>query len=149
MSGYCKTGKPGRIVGSSERQGPREDVNIPVNLERILLAAAGDDEFLGRFLSDPAGAAMQEGFDLTGSERAMLSALERRDLGKLVERFRPERIRKSRFARHVAAAVAGSMIISVVACDVAKGGGAGPDLPDAEVDADVAEEVEEDPEEED
>ena len=144
MSGYGKTGKPGPVVGSVTRQGPRDDVRIPVNLERVLLAAAGDDAFLGRLLDDPAGAAEQGGYELTDSERAMLSALGRGELESLVERLRPERIGRSRFARNVAAAVAGSMIVSVVACDIAEKG-AGPEL---DAGTDVAEEAEDDPVEE-
>jgi hypothetical protein len=46
----------------------------------------------------------------------------------MIDRLAPERRKRSRFARQVAAAVAGSVIISVSACGEDTSKGVGPDL---------------------
>jgi len=99
--------------GFSRRQMPRMGMEIPINLERILMDAARDEAFRERLLEDPAGTAVAGGFELTGTERAMLAAMDRSMLEAMVRRFGAPRARRSGFAKGVAAAMAGSMIISV------------------------------------
>lgn len=129
MGDYGKTGKPGEVRGSCERHGLRTRREIPVGIERVLLRAAEDEAFRDRLLGDPAAALEAE--SLTGSERAMLVAMDRSILTTLIDRFRPGSRPRSRFARKVAAAVAGTLIITTAACGSGdqQAGGAGPDLP--------------------
>ena len=120
-------------VGSRNRRGIRTKLEIPINLERILLRAAEDREFRDALLTDAARAPSENGFALRSSERAMLSAMPRTLLEKLIERFRPDKLKRSRFARHVAAAFAGSMVVTATACGDGGDGasrGAAPDFPE-------------------
>lgn len=129
MGKYGKTGRPGDVRGSCQRRGLRAASEIPVSIERVLLRAAEDGAFRERLLEDPASAL--EGASLTGSERAMLLAMNRTILATLIDRFEPGEKPRGRFAQKVAAAVAGTLILTTAACgsgdDMA--GGAGPDMP--------------------
>jgi len=138
MGDYGKTGKPGGVRGSCQRRGLRAQSEIPVNIERVLLRAAEDGTFRERLLEDPAGAL--EGASLTGSEQAMLLAMDRTILTTLIDRFRSGSRPRSRFAQKVASAVAGTLLLTTAACgsgdDMA--GGAGPDLPPDGYDVEAA-----------
>jgi hypothetical protein len=138
MGDYGKTGKPGTVRGSCQRHGLRAQSEIPVNIERVLLRAAEDGAFRGRLLEDPAGAL--EGESLTGSERAMLLAMNRSILTTMIDRFVPGEKPRSGFARKVASAVAGTLLLTTAACgsgdDMA--GGAGPDMPPDGYDVEAA-----------
>jgi len=130
MGEYGKTGKPGAVRGSCQRRGLRAQSEISVNIERVLLRAAEDEAFCARLLEDPAGALEAE--SLTGSETAMLLAMDRSILETLIERFVPGKKPRGRFAKKVAAAVAGTLILTTAACGSGDNmlGGAGPDIPD-------------------
>ena len=129
MGKYGKTGKPGDVRGSCERHGLRSRREIPVGIERVLLRAAEDGAFREALLEDPAAAL--EGSSLTGPERAMLLAMDRSILTALIDRFVPGKNPRGRFAQKVAAAVAGTLIITTAACGSGDqaAGGAGPDMP--------------------
>ncbi|MBW2261175.1 MAG: hypothetical protein JRG91_04310 [Deltaproteobacteria bacterium] len=99
--------------GFSRRRLNRLGMEIPINLERILLGAARDEAFREDLFEDPSRAAADGGFDLTATEIAMLTAMDRSTLEAMIGGFGTERVRRGRFARHVAAAVAGTMVISV------------------------------------
>lgn len=120
--------KEKRPIGSHERKGIEAEMEVPVNLERVLLEAAQDSEFRKALASDRALALAGRGFRLRESEQAMLSALPQSALDKMVEQLRPEKLKKSVFAKHVITALAGSMIISTAACDGTTKGNA-PDMP--------------------
>jgi hypothetical protein len=126
MGEYGKTGKPGEVRGSCQRRGLRAKSEIPVNIERVLLRASEDEAFRERLLEDPAAAL--EGESLTGSERAMLLAMNRTILVTLIDRFAPGKKPRGRFAKKVAAAVAGTLILTTAACGSSdqQAGGAGP-----------------------
>ncbi len=115
------------IKGSRSRNAPRVGREIPINLERIMMRAVADEAFRRVLLEDPVRAAADGGFDLKGTERALLAAMDRATIEALVQRFGAPRARRSGFARGVAAAVAGSMIISVSACGDEPTRGVGPD----------------------
>ena len=95
--------------------------------------AVRDEAFRERLIEDPVGASTDEDFELKGSEKAMLSAMDRPTIEALVQRFGAPRARRSGFAKGVAAAMAGSMIISVSACGETDG--VGPDPPDGMADS--------------
>jgi hypothetical protein len=116
------------IKGSRNRVVRRVGREIPINLERIMMRAVGDERFRARLLEDPLGAVEEELFELKGSERALLAAMDRTTVEAMVRRFGAPRARRSGFARGVAAAMAGSMIISVSACGDETTKGVGPDL---------------------
>lgn len=106
-----------RPVGSHERQGIKAEMEVPVNLERVLLEAAQDPAFYRSLLEDRARALAEKGYHLRASEQAMLSVMPRVALDKMVERLRPDKLTTSTFAKHVVAALAGSLIVSTSACD--------------------------------
>jgi hypothetical protein len=112
-------------VGSVEKQRREREVEIPVNVERTLMRAASDPGFRQLLLSDRASA-LQE-LRLTASERAVLEAMPSHLLEPLLDRL-DARKRPSRFAVGVAAAVAGTMLLTS-SCDVQKRG-LDPELPD-------------------
>jgi hypothetical protein len=118
--------------GSRRRARPRVEIEIPVNLERILLAASRDGALRAALVEDPLGTASREGCELTGSERAMLAAMTPSALAAMLERIAPGRPR-SRFASKVAAAVAGTLLVTT-ACT---GDGGGGDIADSAVDAGI------------
>lgn len=138
MSGDDKKELP---RGFSRRRMPRLGMEIPINLERILMDAARDDAFRQRLLEDPVAAVTAGGFDLTCTERAMLAAMDRSTVEAMVQRFGPARSRRSGFAKGVAAAVAGSMIISV-STGCVQSAGVIPEPPeDAQAEPDLGPEV--------
>ncbi|MBW2261174.1 MAG: hypothetical protein JRG91_04305 [Deltaproteobacteria bacterium] len=122
-----------QIKGSRKSNVPRVGREIPINLERIMMQAVRDEAFRERLIEDPVGASTDEDFELKGTERAMLSAMDRSTIEALVQRFGAPKARRSGFAKGVAAAVAGSMIISVSACGETKG--VGPEPPDGTTDS--------------
>ncbi len=149
-----------RIKGSHAKKRRLRGVEVPINLERILLAAARDEAFCGRLLDDPARTAREGGFELTASELGMLSSMDRSALDATIRSFGSVKKRRGAFAGKVAAALAGSMIITVSACgDEEQTRGIEPDVPpDVELDVfdgispdmppDVLEEEDDDVEEE-
>jgi hypothetical protein len=89
-------------------------MEIPVNVERVLLRAAREPDFHA-LLGEDRGAALAD-CRLSGSERAMLQALPDAALERMIDRIGPSR--KNRFAGAVAAAVTGTLMVGVVAsCD--------------------------------
>ena len=115
-----------RIKGERRWTRARRNIEIPVNVERVLLRASEDPGFRTRLLEER-GQAL-EGEDLSASERGMLGAMSEQVLDAMIDRLAPERRKSSRFAKQVAAAVAGSVIISVSACGEDTSKGVGPDL---------------------
>ncbi|MBW2263241.1 MAG: hypothetical protein JRG91_14825, partial [Deltaproteobacteria bacterium] len=81
-----------------------------------------------------------KGERLAGSETAMLLAMDRSILETLIDRFVPGKKPRGSFARKVAAAVAGTLIITTAACGSGdqQCGGAGPDMPPDGYDVEAA-----------
>lgn len=121
-------------VGSRNRKGIRAQMEVPVNLERVLIEAGRDLAFYQVFVSDPARALADRGYRLRATERAMLSAMPQTALRKMIDHLRPEKLTKSRFAKQVATAVAGTLLFSTAACESTAGitpasGGVTPEFP--------------------
>ncbi len=137
------------VKGSHGMKGRRLEMEIPVSLELVLMRASKDEAFREVLLQDPGAALEAHGIEMTPSETAMLLSLSRGVLETMIERFRPSVHGRSRFARKVATAVAGSLVVSVVSCGEAASksdviidavGGVGPDMPwDMPVDPEVEE----------
>jgi len=118
-------------VGSRNRKGIRAEMQVPVNLERVLIEAGKDLAFYQALISDPARALEDRGYHLRASEQAMLSAMPQPALQKMIDQLRPEKLTKSRFAKQVATAVAGTLLFSSAACESEElqCGGVQPDWP--------------------
>ncbi len=117
-------GKPrstNQPVGSRQRKRIAVAMEIPINLERVLLRAARDASFCQALKSDRDRALQQCDYDLRPTELAMLSGMPWDALQKMIERFQPDRLDKSQFAKRVAAAVASSVLLSTAACDDSEG----------------------------
>jgi hypothetical protein len=91
-------------------------MEVPVNLERVLIEAGKDLAFYQALVSDPARALDERGYRLRATEKAMLSAMPQPALQKMIEQLRPEKLTKSRFAKQVATAVAGTLLFSSASC---------------------------------
>jgi hypothetical protein len=107
-----RAGQPGPLVGSWTRGGQSADTRIPINLERLLLRAARSERFKELLFSDREQALADLDVALLSSERAMLLALPVQALESMIAGLRPKTQRNRVFVKQVAAAVAGSMIIS-------------------------------------
>lgn len=118
-------------VGSRSRKGIRAEMQVPVNLERVLIEAGKDLAFYQEFISDPAQALVNRGYHLRATEQAMLSAMPQPALQKMIEQLKPEKLTKSRFAKQVATAVAGTLLFSTCARESEEihSGGVQPDWP--------------------
>ncbi len=140
-----------RIKGSHGLKGRRLEMEIPVSFEQVLIRAGEDGGFREALLEDPAAALEAQGIEMKPSETAMLLGMRRGVLETMIDRFRPEVHGQSRFARKVAAAVAGSLVVGVVSCGEAGSeadaiidavGGMMPDIPlDVSLDPEVEEVV--------
>lgn len=120
-----------KIKGSRSRKPRGKSMEIPINIEKILLRAAGDDAFCSALLENATRAVEEKGFGLRDSEKAILGSMPRSTLEAMIGRIGSPSGSKGRFARHVAAAVAGSMIITAAACgDDEPTRGATADVPD-------------------
>jgi hypothetical protein len=129
-----RSGRPGRIVGSWRRRGLRSEVLIPVNVERVLMAAAKDDVFLELLFTDREAACSR--YALTASERGLLRALPDDLLRRTIERLGDSRTRVPAFTRQAAAATTGLMLISALGSSC-EGGCAPDDMGDDSADADT------------
>ncbi|MBW2261173.1 MAG: hypothetical protein JRG91_04300 [Deltaproteobacteria bacterium] len=137
------------VKGSHERKGQGLELEIPVSLELVLIRASKDAAFRAALLEDPLEALEEQGIEMKPSETAMLLSMRRGVLETTIDRLRPEVHGRSRFARKVATAVAGSLVVSVMSCGEATSeadvridvcGGVGPDMPwDMPVESDVEE----------
>jgi hypothetical protein len=103
-------------VGSRSRKGIKAEMVVPVNLERVLIEAGKDQAFYQALRVDRGRALAERGFQLRTTEQAMLSAMPWQALEKTIERLRPETLKKSRFAKRVASAIAGTVLFSTAAC---------------------------------
>jgi len=110
-SRFRRAGERGGAVGSFKRQNIVQDVTIPVNLEQVLLRAAADSGFREALLDRREAALAELGIELRQSERATLESMPRAALEAIILRIDPSKQRNSAFARTVATAVAGSMIM--------------------------------------
>ena len=140
-----------RIKGSHGLKGRRLEMEIPVSLELVLIRASEDADFKAALLVDPGDALEAHGIEMKPSETAMLLSMSRGVLETMIDRFQPSSHGRSRFARRVATAVAGSLLVSVVSCGEADSssdaiidavGGTMPDIPrDVPIDPEVEEVV--------
>ena len=109
------------VKGSHERKGQKLELEIPVSLELVLIRASKDAAFRDALLEDPGAALEEQGIEMTPSEMAMLLSMSRGVLETTIDRFRPEVHGRSHFARKVATAVAGSLVVSVMSCGRSRG----------------------------
>jgi hypothetical protein len=119
-------------------KGRRQELEIPVSLELVLIRASREEAFRTALLEDPVAALEAGGIEMKPSERAVLLSMSRGVLETMIDRFRPEVHGRSLFARKVATAVAGSLVVGVVSCGepasesdviIDAVGGVGPDMP--------------------
>jgi hypothetical protein len=122
-------------VGARSRTYLERDQEIPVSLERLLLAAARDPELRQAVLADREAALAARGIELRQSELDMLSAMPEPVLRATLDRLDPSRQRDKHFARAVAAAVAGTMLFTA-SCVTPVAGGIDPGPVDGGADAD-------------
>ena len=130
-----RAGKPGELKGSWHRIGLKENVEVPIGVEKILLRAAMNDKFKQRLLDDRERAIDESGLELTSTERAMLVVMPQSVLEAMAQRLNPSRQMNTRVARGVAAAVASSIILTAsgYCC-----GGSGPDDGYSDADTDTS-----------
>ena len=109
-------GGSGPIKGSWKRRGLTIDARVPVNLERVLIMAAQDEQFRTLLYDNRDEALSKSGIVFTPSEQAVFSAMPRQVLETMISRFKPARQRNRRFLKSVAASViVGGLLIA--SCD--------------------------------
>lgn len=111
--------KRGRIVGAASRRNLTSDVEIPVNVEQLLLRAARDVDFRERLLASPCEVLDSYEPALRPSERSVIESMPAHVLTTIIDRLAPPRRRQQRnsaFASAVATAVAGTMAFTVSSC---------------------------------
>jgi hypothetical protein len=139
-----------KVKGSHQRRSFKRKVEIPVNVERVLIKAATDEAFRAWLLEDRQAALAEGHFQLSDPERAMLANMDRSMLEAMAARFAPGSRRVGRFARKVASAVAGTMLVTTAACGDGKTdsdvynpdtvGGIWPDMPEVTDEPDMIDE---------
>ena len=139
-----RAGRSGPIKGSWKRRGLTIDTQVPVNLERILIMAAQDEQFRTLLYDNRDEALSESGIVFTPSEQAVFSAMPQQMLATMISRLKPARQRNRRFLKNVtsAAMVGGVLIASCVvssSCD----DGCGPDI-DSGTDTDTDTDTDED-----
>jgi len=100
------------LVGSYARRGLEATVEVPINLERVLLMAVEDAQFCGALLSDADRALGDRHIELQPSEKAALASMPRSVLEATVAGLKPNRQLGRAFTQQVAAAVAGTVLLS-------------------------------------
>ena len=111
-----RSGRSGPIKGSWKRRGLTIDARVPVNLERVLIMAAQDEQFRTLLYDNRDEALSKSGIVFTPSEQAVFSAMPRQVLETMISRFKPARQRNRRFLKSVAASViVGGLLIA--SCD--------------------------------
>jgi len=135
-----RAGRSGPIKGSWKRRGLTIDTQVPVNLERILIMAAQDEQFRTLLYDNRDRAISNSGIVFTPSEQAVFSAMPRQMLEAMISRFKPAKQRNRRFLKSVAASVmVGGLLIASCADnsdDTVALGGVGPDI-DTDSDGDT------------
>jgi hypothetical protein len=130
--------KPKVVKGAHNKKGRRMQMEIPVSLELVLLRAAGDEAFRDALLDDPERTLLDSGIEMRPSERAMLLSMSRGVLETMVGRFAESGPGRSRFAKKVATAAAGTLLVTAISCGEASSdedtridavGGVMPDMP--------------------
>ena len=133
-----RAGRSGPIKGSWKRRGLTIDAQVPVNLERILIMAAQDEQFRTLLYDNRDEALSRSGISFTPSEESVLNAMPQQMLKTMISRFKPARQRNRRFLRNVAASVmVGGLLIA--SCDDSEDIatlGSGPDI-DFDTDGDT------------
>jgi hypothetical protein len=139
-----RAGRSGPIKGSWKRRELTIDTQVPVNLERILIMAAQDEQFRTLLYDNRDEALSKSGIAFTPSEQAVFSAMPQQMLETMISRLKPARQRNRRFLRSVtAAAMVGGMLIASHACSEFDSGGIGPDI-DSDSDGDTDTDTDED-----
>jgi hypothetical protein len=118
----------------------RRKVRIPIGIEKVLCAAAGDREFREQLLLARADALAGTGLKISDAEAMILKSVSEAALRTMIENIDLKRHKKRRFFRGIAAASLAAT--TATACigenEMAAGGGAAPDWPDTVSDVGLA-----------
>jgi hypothetical protein len=104
-------GARGKAVGAYARRGLHAQVEVPVNLERVLLMAVEDETFRAALLADAERALTDFRMTLEPSEKGALLSMSRSVLEAAIVGLKPNRQIGRMFAKQVAAAVAGTLLL--------------------------------------
>jgi hypothetical protein len=114
-------GQPPKVV-------PKNEVEVPIGLSKLLYLAARDEALKKALLDDRPGTVKRLGVRLRPSEASMLQLVSRDRLEEMIDRIRPENPRKRRFMGIVAAAATSLAAGTVdIGCGC-ESGGIGPDI---------------------
>jgi hypothetical protein len=107
--------------------------NPPTGIQKLLLAASLDEGFNERLHVNPLDAARELGFELSGSEEAILASVPPEQLGHMVERIKIPGIDRRKFlltsAATLAAVVATSFGVNAQGGGSTQSRGISPDIP--------------------
>ena len=115
----------------------RRKVRIPIGIEKVLCAAAGDHAFREQLLLARADALAGTGLDISVAEATILKSVSEDALRTMIDNIDLKRHRRRSFFRGIAAASLAAT--TATACigenEMAAGGGAAPDWPDTDMDS--------------
>jgi len=100
------------IVGSRPRPASQAAGNS-FGIERVLLLAAGDEEFKARLLAERETAIDSSGVELTGAERAILLAAPDDQLQEMITRLTPEEPERREFLKKAAKTTAAGALLGL------------------------------------
>jgi hypothetical protein len=106
------------IVGGRPLARRKRTLRVPIGVEKLIVRAAGDDDFRRRLFADRATAIQDPTLGLSPSEAAILSSVPDATLAQLIERVDLKRHGRSKFMKGVmAAAFAAAATTALIACE--------------------------------
>jgi hypothetical protein len=118
-------------MGEQER--PTSELRVPAGIDYLLSLGARDPRFREHLLNDPFAAARRAGLRLTGSERAILSALPREQLRAVIDTATPRTAARRGFLQRAALWVVGLFggvtMTTMTGCSHPVPTGEAPDVP--------------------
>ena len=106
------------IVGGRPLARRKRTLRVPIGVEKLIVRAAGDDDFRRRLFTDRATALQDPTLGLSPSEATILSSVPDATLAQLVERVDLKRHGRSKFMQGVvAAAFAAAATTTLIACE--------------------------------
>jgi len=100
------------IVGGRPRP-EKQAGGMTLGVERVLLLAAGDEEFKARLLAARAAALDGSGVALTPTERTILLAAPEAQLGLMIARLTPAEPERREFLKHAARTAAAGVLLGL------------------------------------
>jgi len=98
-------------MGTPDDYPKQRATDLSLGVERVLLLAAGDEEFKERLLAERAATIDGSGVELTGAERAILLAAPDNQLDAMIARLTPAEPERREFLKKAAKTAAAGVLL--------------------------------------